>query len=64
MLEIVMGLKKGVASVKFHQNTSDAPKIARETPTQAQYNFGRTVMAGGNHTRMIFVIKRSGSEID
>jgi hypothetical protein len=59
-----MGLKKSVASVKFHQNTPDAPEITWETPTQAQNNFGRTVVAGRNHARMIFIIKRSGSEIN
>lgn len=48
VLEIVVGLEESVPSEEFHENATDTPDIAGETPPQIQYDLRRTIMPGGD----------------
>ena len=64
MFKIVMGLEECIAGEELDQDAADAPDVARIAPTKIQYDLWRSIMSGRYNRRMIFILKRSGAEID
>ena len=64
MFEVIVGLKEGIACKELHQDTSNAPDVAREAPSQIQNDFGRPIMPGRNNGRMILVIERRRAKVN
>lgn len=46
MLEIIVRLEEGIAGKELDQDTSNAPNVARERPTEAKNDLGGPVMSG------------------
>lgn len=59
-----MCLKEGVTGEELDQDAADAPYVARVAPSKVKDNFRRSVVSGGYHRGMIFVIKGCGPEVN
>lgn len=64
VLQIVVGLEKGISGKEFNQNATDTPDITRETPTQIENNLWGPVMSSGDDRRVILVIEGGRSKIN
>lgn len=64
MFEVVMCLKESVTGEELYQDTADAPYVARVAPSKIEDDFGRSVVPGGHHRRMIFVIEGCRPEVN
>ena len=64
MFKVVMGLEECIASKELDQDAADAPNVARITPAKIQYNLWRSIMPSRYDRRMVFVLKRSGAEVN
>lgn len=63
VLEIVVCLKKGVASEEFDKDAADAPNITGEAPSKIENDLGCPIVTCRHNRRMILIIKRSGSKV-
>lgn len=64
MLQVVVCLEEGVACEELHENTPDTPNITRKRPAETEDDFRRTIVAGRNDRRMIFVLECSRAKVD
>lgn len=64
MLEVIVRLEKRIASEKLDENASNAPNVARKTPSKTKDDFRSPVVPGRNDAGVIFIVKRSGAKVD
>lgn len=53
-----MRLEKGVPSEELHEDATDTPDIAGETPAQIQDDLRGPIVSSGHHRRVILIIER------
>ena len=59
-----MRLEECVTCEELYQDASNAPNIARITPSQVEYNLRCSVVPGRNDGRVVLVIKGCRSKVN
>lgn len=64
VLQVIVGLEQGVSREELNQYAPNAPDIAREAPSQVEYNLGGTVVPRRHDRRVVFIVKGRRAKID
>lgn len=59
-----MGLEERISCPTFNQNATERPQIDWVRPSNAQDDFGRSIVPCADHRAVILVIEGSAAEID